>query len=103
MTNATHTQGPWYVDDDGFIVTGSAETYVKIADGDCSDLDIDEREANKRLMATAPDLLSALENLLALTELHIAERSKTPEEEDTFLACHHIAQTRAAIAKAKGE
>lgn len=49
-----------------------------------------------------PDLLAALDNLLALTELHIAERSKTPEEEAGFLSCHHIAQARAASTKAKG-
>ena len=59
-----------------------------------------EREAH--LVAAAPDLLAALENLLALTELHIAERSKTPEEEDSFLSCHHITQARDTIAKAKG-
>ena len=61
MTYTTHTQGPWWRDDDGFIAAGSGETYVTIADGDCSDLDIDEREANKRLIAAAPDLLAALE------------------------------------------
>lgn len=58
--------------------------------------------ANARLSASAPGLLSALENLLSLAELHIAERSKTPEEEDDFLSCPHILQARAEIAKVEG-
>jgi hypothetical protein len=61
LTNTTHTQGPWWRDDDGFIAAGSGETYVTIADVDFSDLDIDEREANARLIAAAPDMLAALE------------------------------------------
>ncbi len=60
----SHTQGPWWRDDEGFIAAGSGETYVTIADGDCSDLDIDEREANKRLIAAAPDMLAALERIV---------------------------------------
>lgn len=87
MTQATHTQGPWWRDDDGFIAAGSGETYVMIADGDCSDLDIDEREANKRLIAAAPDLLAALHEVLSLCD------------RDSDIGRVVIA----AIAKAKGE
>ena len=68
---------------------------------DLNDAEGREIVSDAALIAAAPDLLAALENLLALTELHIAERSKTPEEEDNFLSCHHITQARAAIAKTK--
>ena len=63
MTNKTrHTPGPWWRDDDGFIAAGADETYVTIADFDCSlDIDIDEREANKSLAIASPDMLAALE------------------------------------------
>lgn len=56
-----HTPGPWWRDDDGFIAAGSGESYVTIADFDCSDLDFDEREANKALAIAAPAMLAALE------------------------------------------
>jgi len=60
--NTKHTPGPWTRDDDGFIYAGSGETYVTLADFDCTrDLDIDEREANKSLACAAPELLAALE------------------------------------------
>lgn len=52
-----HTPGPWWRDDDGFIAAGNGDTYVTIADADCSRMDIAEREANKNLIASAPELL----------------------------------------------
>lgn len=56
------TPGPWWRDDDGFIASGSDETYVTVADFDCSqDIDPDEREANKRAALALPDLLAALD------------------------------------------
>lgn len=66
MTEAKHTPGKWVVDDDGFISAGHGEEYATIADCDCSDLDIDEREANKTLIAQAPDLLAENDKLKAL-------------------------------------
>ena len=58
-----HTPGPWMHDDDGLIYANGAI----IADPNCESsqiLDIDEREANARLIAKAPELLDALEHLL---------------------------------------
>lgn len=55
-----HTPGPWTVDDNGFIYDYAGNT---IADPHCSDIDLDEREANARLIAAAPELLNALERL----------------------------------------
>lgn len=110
MSDATHTQGPWGVND---LAANNANIYLTGLDGTKSPLGyivqtattpvaaMIESKADARLIAAAPDLLAALESLLALTELHIAERSKTPEEEDAFLSCPHILQARAEIAKAK--
>lgn len=55
-----HTPGPWWRDDSGFVAAGSGESYVTIADFDCSDLDICEREANKALALEAPAMVAAL-------------------------------------------
>ena len=54
-------------DDDGFIYAGSGDDYVTIADPNCSnDIDINEREANARLIAAAPELLEALEEAVKI-------------------------------------
>ena len=65
MTNITHTQGPWWFDDYNYIVVGSRETCVTIAEIDCSILRKAEREANAHLIAAAPDLLAACEAMAA--------------------------------------
>lgn len=68
MTDATtpHTPGPWWRDDDGFLAAGSGDTYVTIADFDCSDdIDADEREANKSLAMAAPAMRAAISDALA--------------------------------------
>lgn len=65
--NTEHTPGPWWRDDDGFIASGSGDTYLTVASPNCSnDIDIDEREANANLIAAAPCLLTALQDMLAL-------------------------------------
>lgn len=79
----THTPGPWEVQDDcaTSIWAGGhyiAETYT---DG----------EANARLIAAAPDLLAALEAIVA-----ICEQLDVPNHQHAQLA-------RFAIAKAKGK
>lgn len=86
-----HTPEPWYRDEDGFIASGSSDTYVTIADPNCSDMDIDEREANASLIAAAPDLLFALE--------FIVEELKRSDG-DPFDALHDAEK---AINKAKGK
>jgi hypothetical protein len=95
MIQSTHTPGPW-------TVSQPSGNYIDTSTGSVAALTYGASKADAHLIAAAPDLLAALENLLALTELHIAERSKTPEEEDDFLSCPHITQARATIAKAKG-
>lgn len=82
----SHTPGPWYVED-GFVWRDN-ET---IADPHCSLLfDSEEMEDNARLIAAAPDLLAALESLLAVCVEELDDK-RTPE----------MRQARNAIAKAK--
>lgn len=60
--NVTHTPGPWTYDDDGMIYAEQEAAgkffSVKVCDPHADKLDIDEREANARLIAAAPDLLA---------------------------------------------
>ena len=94
-----HTPGPWYVgsgtyegrniysvasvtDDEGF-------TYQPIV-ASAEDDGIKCWDANARLIAAAPELLEALEELIAATQ-HLDPCQATAEK------------ARAAIAKAKGE
>ena len=90
----THTPGPWWRDDDGFIASGSDKTYITVASPNCSeDIDIDEREANARLIAAAPELLAHLKMLV----LGISEGMDIPKDGAAITAA------REAIAKAEGE
>lgn len=62
---ASHTPGPWWRDDDGFVAAGFGEDYITIATANCTnDIDIEEREANTSLIAAAPDMLVALDMIL---------------------------------------
>ena len=56
------TPGPWW--HDGPVVSALAG---RVADCD-QDVPPDQRDANARLIAAAPDLLAALEQLLAIVE-----------------------------------
>jgi len=98
MSDAKHTPGPWVIllDDDAIEIVGNAdERSVPVAD-----IMLDEHTsfapqmieavANANLIAAAPDLLEALENLLAVHE----------GQGGTKYHAGDIA--RAAIAKAKG-
>lgn len=69
MTNATHTPGPWYRDEDGFIVAGHGDSYVTVASPNCGALDIDEREANACLIAAAPEMLTMLSDIRHMLKL----------------------------------
>lgn len=95
---AEHTPGPWYAVLSNEMVASSAQRgkwYVETADEyPVADVGEDDREtaANARLIAAAPDLLTACE----IATVFLAHLSLLPTEEPrtTILA---------AIAKAKGE
>lgn len=95
-----HTPGPWVVDEKpgdsaGAVriigATGAVVALMKAAGG--------RKQANAALTAEAPAMLEALRAVVALAELHIAERSKTPEEESEFLSCAYLVNARAILAR----
>ncbi len=89
QTIATVTYGPWGDSLPAIRtgVDGQPEAYIERYD--YGEIDIETATANAQLIAAAPDLLEALEDLLATypVEIFINEERKA----------------RAAIAKAKGE
>lgn len=102
---SSHTKGPWKVEkmpDDGgeFSIFSNTGIYVALTVGGT-----DSEEANARLIAAAPDLLEALEQLFRIGDVYRSAiehdaygeyGSKMDLEQWTDLA-------KAAIAKARGE
>jgi hypothetical protein len=88
MKTTNHTPGPWEAKDQwGYIKVHSAENGVCVIHG----LD-SKAQANANLIASAPDLLSALEWALGQIEDDLC-----PDHQAALDGC------RAAIAKARGE
>jgi hypothetical protein len=122
----THTPGPWIVcvnslddslsvEQDGEVITESDPVIVVGCVDDMGDgLSRETGEANARLIAAAPDLLAACENLIELAVTGAKELAKginggVSEETDDadglpagWEVRTRIEQARAAIAKAKG-
>lgn len=118
--SAKHTPGPWSVPHfarahgcgcryvfAGEYLGGIAEVYVdngKMPSGGGNDCpSVDEATANARLIAAAPDLLSALRELLALGEQESIEDGELEEAIEDGELEEAKAAARAAIAKARGE
>lgn len=81
-----YTEGPWYLDDSGWIVTDCTAVCL------ISNSELNAREkADARLIAAAPDLLEALGRIACAAECSVANQE--------WIAQH----ARAAIAKARGE
>jgi hypothetical protein len=97
----SHSPGPWWVDDDGFIAAGSGDNYVTIAEGLAPSNDLDEITANLALLAAAPDLLQAARCALADLEGILPEFEPSGDREHP--AWQTIEELRAAIRKATGE
>lgn len=66
--SAVHTPGPWEVRK-----SLADQTYTHIAAKGNSSVACTKSEADARLIATAPDLLAALEGLLAITNSYAPE------------------------------
>ena len=99
-TTTQHTPGPWIVDVAAFscyrsISTSARPPYEQICELPFLEPNIydAERSANASLIAAAPELLSALVEML--------EASERPHPEKWYSNVRSVA--RAAIAKAKGE
>jgi len=93
MSAGKHTPGPWWVTDHGvrdvggYIAhTNSVQRYE--GQDERYALEVAQREADKRLIAAAPDLLEALQNL---------------ENDDNSIPAHAWALVQAAINKATGD
>ena len=88
-----HTEGPWFISEIGvgFEVEDSKGNVIIQSQQVVGDKTNEIRKANARLAASAPELLEALENLLAVRE----GKGGTKYHSDDI--------ARAAIAKAKGE
>lgn len=70
-----------------------------VADVNSLEIDADERQSNARLIAAAPDLLAALESLVAIAT---EETTKFPANR-VVPAGLAVSAAAHAIAKAKGE
>ena len=106
-----HTQGPWMIYDDGDGEDSSDIINVWIDDRDGGekydiaamllDRPVGERKANARLIASAPDLLEALENALADINWLLVEGFDTNADECNIDGVRDtIAEIKQAIAKA---
>ena len=97
MNNTPHTPGPWELKYektgrtiDAVIKMGKAAIYFTRGIGQT----FEEQQANARLIASAPDLLSALEEMISVFQDH-----EQYDEESAEV----ILSARAALRKAKGE
>lgn len=108
MSNAKHTPGPWILGSlPGVILAGpefelpNGKARAQIATANLSqDLaDAETRDANARLITTAPDLLEVVEDAVAIVEALGALLEEHAGEEDEV---HRdlLKRFRAAIAKA---
>lgn len=99
-----HTPGPWWEEPDSYQVP---RIWARMSDGEACDvactegdgsIPFDERRANARLIAAAPELLEACE--FALLELSLKEGDKVlgASQWEEFKC-----KAKAAIAKAKGK
>lgn len=91
MSEGRHTPAPW------FLLTNAGQQRIftfnhVIADVRKTSMEKSESRANALLIMSAPELLQALESLLAVVEQH-----------DTPLSDPERIAARSAIAKAKGE
>lgn len=113
---SAHTPGPWYFDEDDRAVGPVSNKSIGVcsimlADGNAARYHFGEQSiANANLIAAAPDLLEALDNLLwhaeQLEELIESERGKGRSAEQLYAAGemhNYMIEAKKAIARAKGE
>lgn len=96
---ATHTPGPWTVSNIGEVFAGKN---TRICNPDQTGVD-GMAKANARLIASSPDLLTALKNLLDVQDVDEHDSSEemlsNPHETKDCVLC----VAREAIAKAEGK
>ena len=100
MSAAKHTPGPWHIDENGSSISSDAVTdlallnmvNVRFSWGGSDFATKSHRLANARLIAAAPELLEALQDLLRVAKRELAD----PED------CGAINSAESAISKATG-
>ena len=80
-----HTPGPWHLNPRGWVVQSTGDIVTRL---ECSN----NKEADARLIAAAPELLAALEAVLPDLEHYVATHGPGPDK--------RLAIARAAIARA---
>ena len=88
-----HTKGPWFVDDDGNVQ--SSGRVVRRTDWP---IRVDADTANARLIASAPDLLEALEPFARMAAAYDPDEGDDDHEAWAFNARPTIGQLRKARA-----
>jgi len=94
-----HTELPWWVDDDGFVASGSGDTYVTVAETHCTnDLDTGEMDANAEFICLAVNNHARL--VQALKDLHACHRAFSANNNWTSLDDDARVNAEAALAAA---
>jgi hypothetical protein len=97
MNKTKFTPGPWIKRGKGTIETSGGAEVASVMDGQMLDrVDHETQEANAHLIAAAPELYEALEELHAQQNGPPLEKYKTRWEKA-------MRKTEAALAKARGE
>jgi hypothetical protein len=110
-TRASHTPGPWNYDMDFIVGPDPTGLFPDIYIAEIAHADDEGRiaapqqqDANRRLIAAAPDLLRSLESVLEYAELGAEHLDTIADSKNTDLSAGHawivIDEARAAIAKA---
>ena len=101
------TPGPWFNGQDGFNL-GCGVVYARHANGNPKDVATirgwgSEQQANSRLIASAPDLLEALEGVLRISDLWLPHEIEEQHGEEMYVL--HMARNKmiAAVEKARGQ
>jgi hypothetical protein len=92
------TQGPWYYMRGTRCVFGATHRAICTLHGPRK-AESDERDANARLIASAPDLLEALRMLVACVKLEDCGDGYA----EAVISSDEVRQARATIAKADGK
>lgn len=129
MADSKHTPGPWRNEGEdnaggypfldiwaGEVGTRECRKICEVASDHDDETDdfvlTDECHANARLIASAPELLEALEGLLANLDMESAQTDSEPDDASVgwngdgtpmTMTFGHIRRARAAAAKARGE
>ena len=92
---AEHTPGPWKILDELYVTTSRPDDDMGLYVGQAYGPSTPEAAANARMIAAAPDMLEALENLEHQLQAEFGFCLRNSN--------NAVQQARNAIAKAKGE